>query len=723
MAVVAVSIHTLPLHSSNWYRVADLRPRLRGHVRIHRHAYRGEVWYVVEDRVAGKYHRFNPASYKVITLLDGRRSLDQVWGRLTAELEENTPSQEEVIGLLGQLHGADLILCDVNPDVAALFQRRSQELKRRFMSRYLNPMSLRFPLFDPDALLHWLTGRLGFMGGWRLVVLWLAVVLPALFQVPMHWPDLTRNFSEQWLGADNLLMLVLVAPLIKICHEFGHGLATRARGGEVHELGVMLLVLMPMPYVDASASSAFVQKTQRMLVGAAGMLTEVFIAALAFYLWILLEPGLARSICYNIIIVAGLTTLLFNGNPLLRYDGYYILCDWLEIPNLASRSTQHWQYLADRYLLKVQEAQAPAASRGEKRWFVAYAPLALIYRLSVMFSIALFVAEQYFFIGVIIALWTLFSSLVLPLYKIVKALFTAPRYADRGRRVRAVVLGTLAVLGLVLFVLPLPRHTEAEAVVWVPEQAIVRADMNGFITSVLHAPGSPVRQGQALVESFDPNLNAEWEQQAAKLEEATARRDAAWLMEHAKAAQLEEEVRAEQIHLDKLSDDMARLTLRAKSDGVLLMDRPLDWPGRFVKRGDIVAYLDGDYTPRLRVVVGQDAVDQVRLATRAVEVKLPQDLSRTWPARILREVPAAGKELPSPALGQGGGGQLALDPHDSQGGKTIDSHFEFELEMDKASPARFLGSRAYVRFEHPAEPVGIRAWHALRRLFLSHFQL
>ncbi len=714
---------TLPLSSTHWYRIGALRPRLRGHVRIHRHAYRGDLWYVIEDRVAGKYHRFNPASYRVINLLDGQRDMDQVWARLTAELTEDTPTQDEVISLLGQMHNADLILCDVNPDVAELFQRRRQELRRQFLGRYLNPMALRFPFFDPDRLLVRLVALLRPLAGWRFVALWLAMVLPALTMVPMHWPDLTRNFADQWLAKDNLLMLLLIAPIIKVCHELGHGLATRRRGGEVHELGIMLLVLMPMPYVDASSSSAFVRKTDRMLVGAAGMLTEIFIAALTFYVWVLVEPGLARSLAYNVIMLAGVTTVLFNGNPLLRYDGYYILCDWLEIPNLATRSTRYWQYLADHYLLKVPGAEPPVSTVGERRWFLAYAPLALAYRLWVMFSIALFIASHYFFVGVVIALWTLVATVLLPLYKIVTALMTAPRYAQRSQRVRGVLLGSAAALAFVLFVLPLPQHSEAEAVVSLPEQAIVRAEMSGFVTTLRHLPGSRIRAGDALVDSVDPALTAERAQQAAKVEEIEAKHDAAWLREPARAAQLEEELHNEKARLARLDADLARLTIYAGGDGTLVMDRHTDLPGRYVKRGDVVGYLDGDYTPRLRVAVGQDKVDLIRHSTAEVAVRLPQDLSREWSARIIREVPAAGHELPSAALGQQGGGDIPLDPRDEHGLQALDAVFEFELELPPDVPAHFLGSRAYVRFSHPAEPVGIRAWHALRRLFLSHFQV
>lgn len=230
---------TQALLSTNWYRISALRPRLRGHVRIHRHAYRGEVWYVMEDRVAGKYHRFNPASHRVISLMDGKRDMAAIWRRLTDELANDTPAQEEVIRLLGQLHGADLVQCDVNPDVAELFERGSKERQRKFVSRFMNPISLRFPLWDPDrTLVRMLAWLRPLPGGWGMA-LWLLVVLPALALAPSYWPDLTRNFNEQLLAMDNLLIMALVFPLVKAAHELGHGLAARARGGEVHEMGVI----------------------------------------------------------------------------------------------------------------------------------------------------------------------------------------------------------------------------------------------------------------------------------------------------------------------------------------------------------------------------------------------------------------------------------------------------------------------------------------------------
>lgn len=711
------------LQSSNWYRVARLMPRLRGHVRIHRHAYRGQIWYVVEDRVAGKYHRFNPASYRVIGLLDGHRTMDQVWATLSGTLDEDTPTQDEVLNLLGQLFAADLIWCDVNPDVAELFERRRKQERKRFASRYLNPMSLRFSLFDPDAFLGWFN-RLPHLYRDRAgAAIWLAVVVPALALIPMHWPDLTGNFSEQLLAMDNLLVMAVIFPLLKACHELGHGLAAKARGGEVHDMGIMLMVLFPIPYVDASSSSAFVKKTDRMVVGAAGMLTEIFLGAIAFYLWMVLEPGLPRSLAYNVIVLATLSTVIFNANPLLRFDGYYILADWLEIPNLNARANQHWRYLLEFHAFGLTQAEPPQATVGEKRWFLAFMPAAFLYRMSVMIGIAWFIAQQYFLVGVALALWSLVAGAGIPLVKGVRALITEPKYAVRGPRIRLVLGGGTLVSGLLLFALPLPYHSTVDGVLWLPEQALLRAEADGFALRVTAKPGDEVKPGTPVIESHDPELGAKLDGQLARLAEAQARHDAAWGNNPALAAQLEEQVRHEQAAADRLRDRFARLTLRSGAHGTLLLDRPEDIPGRYLKRGEIVAYVVGEHIPVVRVVVSQEDADRVRTAGRDVEIKLAHDLSATWIARMLREVPSAGKELPSPALGQRGGGEIVLDPEDREGVKTMQSLFEFELELPGDAPAQYLGSRVLARFEHAPTPVGIRGWHYVRRLFLSQFHV
>jgi putative peptide zinc metalloprotease protein len=341
--------------------------------------------------------------------------VQKLWELVNWHLDEDAPTQDEIIHLLGQLHAADLLQSDVTPDVAELFERSERDEKARLRRSYTNPMAVRIPLWDPDAFLNRVAGFNQLLWSRWGALLWLAVVLPVLVLIPTHWSELTNNFSDRVLEVDNLLLLGMVFPVIKALHEMGHATATKAGGGEVHDMGLMLLVLMPIPYVEASASTVFKSKYRRALVGAAGMIVELFLAATAFYLWLLMEPGLMRAIMFNVMLVAGVSTLIFNGNPLLRYDAYYILSDLIEIPNLANRSLRYWGYLFERYLLGVREADAPQALPSEKAWLAFYGIASSIYRILVTITIALFISGRFFIIGVLLAAWALVAMAVIPL--------------------------------------------------------------------------------------------------------------------------------------------------------------------------------------------------------------------------------------------------------------------------------------------------------------------
>lgn len=713
---------TRALLSADWYRVGPLRPRLRGHVQLHRHVYRGQVWHVVEDRMGGRHHRFNPAAWRVIALLDGRRSLDELWAGVANTLDDDTPTQDEIIRLVGQLHAADLLQADLTPDLADLFERRGRQLRRRWMARVGNPLALRVPLIDPDRLLKGLLRLAGPLAGRAGVVLWLAVVLPALLLLPLHWAELSANAGERLLSQGNLWLLALLFPLVKLVHELGHGLACRVRGGEVHELGVMLLVFYPVPYVDVSSAAAFGGKWQRALVGAAGMGAELFVAALAFYLWLVLEPGLARALAYDVAVLASVTTLFFNANPLLRYDGYYILADLVEVPNLGQRATRWWQYMADRWVFGVRAPERPPATPGEQRWFVGYAPLSYAYRLFVAFGIALMVAQQYFFVGLALALWSLVSSVLWPLLKGLHALATAPRYAAHAARVRGVLVGTVALAGLALFAWPVPYHTAAEGVLWLPERAILRAEGAGFAHRLLAEPGQALQAGQPVLQSVEPALAARIAVQQAKVEEVLVQIDAAWGPSQARVQQLQQELAREQAALARLADEAAALTLRSPLAGTLLLDKPGDLPGRYLKKGDVVGYVRTAGPPLVRLVLPQADVDTVRLGTRQVQALLPQQPVQPVPARLLRSVPGAARSLPSAVLGSQGGGEVVTDPGDQKGLATVESLFELEVELTGATPPAWLGSRVHLRFEHAAEPLGQRLWRGARRAFLAHLR-
>ena len=452
------------LYSPSWYRVANLRPRLRGHVRIHRHHYRGELWYVLEDRVSRRMHRFNPQAHYVIGLMDGRRPVQALWDAAIERFGDDAPTQDEVIRLLGQLHAADVLQTEMSPDVDEIL-RRAQKTRQRSLMQKLSPLALRIPLVDPERFLErwlpyyrWLFGPAG-------ALLWLMVVGTGLALATAHWRELTESMSDRVLAPRNLLLLALTFPLVKLLHELGHACATKAWGGEVHDMGVMLLVLMPVPYVDATASSAFRETRRRVVVGAAGILVETFVASLALFVWLQAEPGTLRAMLYDVMLIAGVSTVVFNGNPLLRFDGYYILADLLQMPNLRQRGVQYLTHLVDTRAFGLRDSRFDAGER-ERGWLAAFTVASFVYRMVVMIGIALFIGTQYFVIGALLALWVVFGSIVLPLYKGLNHVFASPKLQRRRNRAVAVTGGVAFTLLILLFAVPLPLWTSSRPARW-----------------------------------------------------------------------------------------------------------------------------------------------------------------------------------------------------------------------------------------------------------------
>ena len=205
----------------------------------------------------------------------------------------------------------------------------------------------------------------------------------------------------------------------------------------------MLLVLMPVPYVDASSASAFREKRKRMVVGAAGIMVELFLAALAMFVWLDVEPGPVRALAFNVMLIGGVSTLLFNGNPLLRFDGYYVLADLIEIPNLGHALAAVSRLSGPALPLRRHATPRRRARRtGERAWFLFYGIASFVYRMFIMFVIILFIAGKFFVVGVLLAIWAVAMQLVWPLVKNLGFVLNSPRL--NRKRARAVVITLLA---------------------------------------------------------------------------------------------------------------------------------------------------------------------------------------------------------------------------------------------------------------------------------------
>lgn len=655
--------------------------------------------------------------------MDGDRTVQEIWDAACAHLGDEAPTQEEIIRLLGQLHSADALLCDVSPDSIEVFRRYQQNQRMKWKQRLWTPLALRFPIFDPDKFLQRTLKFVSPLFSWFGIVLWLIVVGTAVGLAIIHWTDLTRDVMDRILAPSNLLLLWLIYPFVKAVHEFGHAYATKNWGGEVHEIGIMLLVLTPVPYVDASSSLGFRNKYKRMLVGAIGIMAELFIGSLALFVWLNVEPGAISSVSYNIMLICGISTLFFNGNPLLRFDGYYVFNDLIEVPNLGTRSNKYLGYLVQKYVFKVKDVDSPANTTGERVWMVIYGIASFIYRLFIMFVIIIFIAGKFFLIGVLLAMWAIGTQVLTPIGKSIYYLLDNPRLRyERGRAITLTII-TLLIVVFLLFVVPAPDWTRAQGVVWVPEKSQVRAQADGFITKVLEPENTQVTRSQPLIETRDPFLKAQVEVLQAQYRQLQAELDAAMTQSRVQTEIIREEMSSLKARLNHYTKREKELLIRSPTNGRLIIPHREDLPGHFVRQGQLIAYVLRPGEVTARVVVSQADITKVRQDTRGVAVMLAGWDAEPVPARILREVPAATNKLPTAALGSTGGGPFAVDPSDDKGLTTLERIFQLDVTLPKGAQTDFLGSRVYVRFRHDPEPVGMQIYRALRQLMLREFNV
>lgn len=709
------------LFSTYWYRVAHLRPSLRDSAQVSRHIYRGQTWYVFRNALNGRNHRFNASAYALIGQMDGQRTVQQLWEAAEKTSTDQVPTQDEVIRLLGQLHEADLIQSDILPSTIELFKQVQGQQNRTWKKKIANPFSLKFPLWDPDRFLERWEFLISPLLTRNAFILWLMIVLSALAMTVVHWTELTSRLSDQLFSPSNLLLLWLVYPVVKVFHEFGHAFAVKKWGGEVHEMGIILLALTPLPYVEASSSAAFSDKQQRIVVAAMGMVVELLLASLALFVWLNVEPGLISALAYNVMLIGGVSTVLFNGNPLLRYDGYYMLADLVEIPNLGQRSTRYLGYLLQKYVLGFADVRSPITASGEKGWFAIYGPISFVYRILIMIGLILLVSSHFFTIGVLIAIWGAISLLLLPAIRTLSNFFNSP--GARQKRPRIVAVSSVVALGmmLLLFIFPMPLWTTTQGVVWLPEQSVIRAGTDFEVVEILAAVEKSVDQGAPLIRGGNPFLQAEIKVLNAQLQELYATYHAQPLHERVKRKMIMAEIELLKGDLKQSQDDLEKLLVRSPSSGKFILVDAQNLPGRFIHQGDLLGYIVAEHRPTVRAVVRQSDIGLVRERVTGVKIRLAEQIADSVSATIERIVPAADIQLPTAALGTTGGGDIQVDPTDPEGLRALETIFQLDISLPEQIANPHIGGRVYVKFEHGTMPLAMQWYRSLRQLFLRKY--
>lgn len=707
-----------PLVSGSWYRVAPLKPSLVAGIKIVRHQVRDQVWHILVEPGSGRQLRLNPAAYAFAGRCNGTATVSDLWTLLLASGGDDAPTQDDILRLLAQLFRAGMVQFDAAPYLSLLFSRRTEE-GRRQRRAFINPLMLRMKLFDPTRLLDRLAPLSALLGRWSVFALWVVLVGLGALAAAVNFLPLKADALRVLATPASYALAWICYPIVKTLHEIGHALAVRRFGGAVHEMGISLLFLTPAPYVDASAANGFASARQRAIVSAAGIMIELALAAIAVFAWLVLSPGLLRDAALVVALICSISTLLFNANPLLRLDGYHLLCDALQLPNLALRS-QGWWTAQWRRLIGAESALARGAlAAGELKWLVLYAPASWLYRIGLLFTLVFWLGHQSWLLGWLAALlllgWLVKSVLAALLRSVEDS-------ANPGARRRAVVaVSCLAVAAAAaLFVLPVPSSVVARGVVWPPERAQLRAESGGFVEAGLVRDGSPVAAGDVVLTLADPVLAAQRDKVDSEKAGLLAQQYHALLQDPTRAAELGEDLGRNDAELQRVERQLADLQLRARTGGRTVWPRERDLPGSYAQRGAMLGYVLSPEPAQVRAVLRDEDLLRVRGRIQAIEVRLAESPWASHAASLQNETPAATRQLPNAALGDRQGGPIGVDPADKEGLRTQLPVFLLDVLVPGLT-ADHIGGRAWVKLVLEREPLGLQGLRVLRQLLVRQF--
>ncbi len=711
--------------SDSWFRVAGMRVCLLPTVRVQRQTFRGQDWHVLEDPYTQRFFRLTPQAWAFISRLTPERTVEETWNEFLETHPADAPGQEAVIQLLSQLHVSNLLYFRHQPDNDAIVERVRRTRRRELAGKAMSFLFFRLPLVDPDP---WLTRIQPFIrlvtGPWMLL-LWVAVVAMG-GAAALENAKALADHSQGLLSLSNLPWLYLCLAVLKLLHELGHAFVTKRYGGEVRTLGVMFLLFTPLPYVDATASWAFRSRWHRVYVGAAGMLVEFFLAAVGALVWAATGPGLVNSIAFNVMVIGSVSSVIFNGNPLLRFDAYYMLSDAIEVPNLYQKGQKQWLYFGDRYLLGTPNLSSPAQDPREWWWLTVYGALSFIYLIVVAIGISVFLLDQWFFIGLLALAVTLATKLVMPAWKLFGHL-TGPRVARNRRRALAGFAVVAAAVAIAVGWVPFPYAIQAQGILQAEESTVVYAPMDGALVKVIARNGQQVAAGEVVAQLRNPDLDQDLEVAREMLREVDALARQAMVRAPVQMLQLQEQRVAALRRLAELENRRGQLAVRSPRAGEWVAPGLHENEGGWVQRGRAL----GETVQRSRfrfvaVVPQEEANELFARPPQAATVRLHGQADVTLTAGAMQLIPYQQQKLLSPALGWLGGGEIAVKTDDRSGATAAESFFALHVALPQRLPQELTalhGMSGQVRLELPGQPLFWQARRSLRQLLQKRYSL
>ena len=705
---------------------------------------RGLRYWTIKDPVALRYYQLREEEHFIWRLLDGRHTLDEIVAEFERRFAPRRLRRSELAGFLMLLHRESLVLSPAWGQGPQLAARRDRQIWQRRLAQLSNVLAIQLPGINPDRLLTVLAPRLRWIFSAWCGAAAVALVVAAGILAALHFGALVERLPHvrDFLGPANWLWLAAALALVKSLHELGHAVACKHFGGECNRLGLMLLIFTPALYCDVSDSWMFTSRWRRIAVSGAGMAVELVLAALALILWSASEPGWFNSLCLNIVFVCSVGTLLINGNPLLRYDGYYILADLLGAPNLRQQASAAIGRGLVRLLTGVEVEQPRLLA--EPGWAVlwAYGLGSAAYRVLVLVAVLWFVhsvlaSHGLAVVAQAIVVLTLAAVTVPPAVGGVRWLSDpARRKQIKPWRVGVAILGLIALAAAVLLV-PLPSRITAPVVLRPEGARRVYVTTPGRVVSTL-AAGSQVTAGQEVARLQNPALERQvvalrgrCEAQRVHLRQLELRRhdDESLGDQLPAAARLLADL---QTQLAQQERELARLTLTAPTSGTVLPppprpDRPaagelaefagtpLDEPNRGcrLESGTLVCLVGDPARLEGVAIVDESAVQRLRVGQR-VRLQLAELPGKVLYGQVTEVSRLNSGELPDEIVARG---MLPLERRPDGGIRSVRTYYEAVVVVDQHTAPLLINATGWARIEAAPQPLWLHIYRALRSTF------
>lgn len=689
--------------------------RVRKDVQVERQIYDGDPYYVVKDPIGLKYFRMKELEYFIFKQLDGNQTISDIQKKIEEHFSGLQVSEEQIKEFVISVRNMNF-LEDFGPGAnRALYHRSGLKKRARIKQKFMSFLFFKIPLVDPDKFLKKAHPYIRFIWTKTFWRVYLGILLLALYILVTHATEFFYQI-QGFLTPENLVLLFIAIMVTKTFHEFGHGFTCRHYGGEVHELGILFIVFTPWMYCNVSDAWIFQKGRQRFLVSMAGILTELLVASLATFIWWWTPPGVVNSLCHNIIIICSVDNLFRNGNPLLRYDGYYALSDYLEIPNLRMKARAYIGYLAKKYLLRMDVEHDEALSRRRKRTYVIYGILSMIYRTFILLLIVGLVGRRFFIIGMILAAFLIYSSFMRPVKQALNFIVKNRREMRFSRVAVALLAAVPLFTAGLLFAYQPHLKVSSNCAVEPGEHVVLRTGVEGYLKQILCGPGDHVKKGQVIAVLDNPFLRAELD--TMKIDRAILDK----IMAKALGSGRVGEYNQYKIHMDSLDKEiteletkLSKMDVKAEQAGMMLTYKLEERLGDYFHKGEFLCQLGDLDEVRIRVIIPEAEMTDMKVG-QDVALKVYAYPEKTLEGRVTGISPVRVQTLENIALSSRFGGKLPTEPGREAGNEVpVLPYFQVTMKIDNSAGLLKPGMTGVSKIWCEQRSLASILWHKILR--------